>query len=145
MAISQSLRSRSISLDAEQEWNRLEFRHPGPSIRSVAQRLAIHFSRQSRHWTLLDKVSQSKEATCIYIAHIQILCVPVFRSLDAFQPGLNVRGHTRRRNIIIEDIGTLLELAREVGRALGLQHNKCSDGLMLKQPGGVFLTREDPV
>jgi hypothetical protein len=38
--------------------------------------------------------------------HIQIFCVPVFRSLDAFEPGLNVRGHTRRRNIIIEDIGT---------------------------------------
>jgi hypothetical protein len=48
--------------------------------------------------------------------HIQIFCVPVFRSLDAFEPGLNVRGHTRRRNIIIEDIGTLLELAHEVGR-----------------------------
>jgi hypothetical protein len=47
--------------------------------------------------------------------HIQIFCVPVFRSLDAFELGLNVRGHTRRRNIIIEDIGTLLELRARSG------------------------------
>ena len=68
---------------------------------------------------------------------------PCFSRSVRSSPASTFHGHTRGRNIIIEGMGTLLEFAHEVGHALELEHNKRSDGLMLRQPTGIFLTRQD--
>lgn len=55
----------------------------------------------------------------------------------------DVVGHTSGRNIILEDSGTEIALAHEMGHALGLPHNKVGNALMFETASGSELVRED--